>query len=82
MKFILFILIGVAAGYLAGKVMKGKGFGLVLNLILGVVGSFVGGLIFGVLRIAVGGSFIGSLITAFVGAALLIFIGNILHGKK
>ena len=52
MNIILFLLIGLVAGWLAGKIMKGKGFGLVGNLIVGVVGAFIGGFIFNALNIA------------------------------
>lgn len=73
MNLILFLLIGLLAGWLAGKIMKGSGFGLLGNLIVGVIGSFLGGLLFGLLGLA-SGSLIGSLVTAVVGAMLLLFI--------
>lgn len=81
-KILLYIAIGALAGWLAGKVMKGKGFGFVLNLILGIVGSFLGGFILGIFNLFIGGGLIGSLITAFTGAVILLAIGNILHGRK
>jgi uncharacterized membrane protein YeaQ/YmgE (transglycosylase-associated protein family) len=77
-----YIIIGALSGYLAGKVMKGKGFGFTLNLLLGIVGSLVGGFLFQMLRMVLPGGFIGSLISAFVGAVLVLIIGNILHGRK
>ena len=73
MNWILYILIGIAAGFLAGKIMKGKGFGLIINLIVGVVGAVVGGWVFGVLGITIGG-WIGSLVTAVVGAIILLWV--------
>ncbi len=73
MGFVWFLLIGLAAGWLAGIVMKGKGFGLIGNLIVGVIGAFLGGFLFGVIGIFPGG-LIGSLVTAFIGAVLLLFI--------
>lgn len=72
-SLILFLLIGLAAGWLAGQVMRGGGFGVVGDLIVGVIGSFIGGWLFGHLRISIGGMF-GSLITAFVGAVVLLFL--------
>jgi uncharacterized membrane protein YeaQ/YmgE (transglycosylase-associated protein family) len=71
MNLVWFILIGIAAGWLAGQIMKGGGFGLLGDLILGVIGALVGGYLFGLLGIAAGG-LIGSLITATVGAIVLI----------
>ena len=70
---VLFIAIGVAAGFLAGKIMKGAGFGLAGDLVLGVVGSFVGFWVFGLLGIASGG-ILGALICAVIGALLLLYI--------
>jgi uncharacterized membrane protein YeaQ/YmgE (transglycosylase-associated protein family) len=72
-SLIWFLLIGLIAGWLAGKVMRGGGFGLVGDMIVGVIGAFLGGWLFGVLGIHAGG-LIGALITAFVGAMVLIFL--------
>lgn len=73
MNIILFLLIGLVAGWLAGKIMKGKGFGLVGNLVVGVVGAFIGGFVFNALDIAFAG-IVGSLIAALVGALILLWI--------
>lgn len=73
MNIILFLLIGLAAGWLAGKIFKGKGFGLVGNLIVGCIGALLGGWVLGALGIAAYG-LIGSLITAVIGALLLLWI--------
>lgn len=74
MEFIWFILIGILAGFLAGKVMKGKGFGLVVNLLVGIGGAILSGWLFSALGISFGGGIIGSLITALLGAILLLWI--------
>lgn len=73
MNLLLFLLIGLVAGWLAGQIMKGKGFGLVGNLIVGVIGAFIGGLVFDALGIAFAG-IVGSLIAALVGALILLWI--------
>jgi uncharacterized membrane protein YeaQ/YmgE (transglycosylase-associated protein family) len=70
---IIFLAIGAVAGWLAGTLMKGGGFGLLGNIIIGVIGAFVGGFVFGLLGITAGG-LIGSIITSTVGAALLLFL--------
>jgi uncharacterized membrane protein YeaQ/YmgE (transglycosylase-associated protein family) len=68
---IWFLLIGLIAGWLAGRVMRGGGFGVVGDLVVGVIGALLGGWLFGLLGISAGG-LIGALITAFVGAVVLI----------
>ena len=73
MDFIWFCLIGLAAGYLAGVLAKGRGFGLIGNLIVGVLGAIVGGFLMGLLGLPAS-KFIGKLITAVLGALVLLFI--------
>ena len=70
---LLFLVIGVVAGFLAGKIMKGAGYGLVGDLIVGVIGAFIGVWVFGLLGIAAEG-IIGLLVAAVVGALLLLFV--------
>ena len=65
MGFLLFLLIGLVAGWIAGQIMKGQGYGLVGNLIVGVIGAFIGGVVFGLLGIG-GGNLIGELVAAVV----------------
>jgi uncharacterized membrane protein YeaQ/YmgE (transglycosylase-associated protein family) len=77
MHLIGFLIIGLVAGWLAGLIMKGRGFGLLTNLVVGIVGSFVGGFLFGVVGLSAHG-FIGSLISATVGAVALLFIISLL----
>lgn len=73
MGILLYVLIGCLAGFLAGKIMKGGGFGLVGNLVIGIIGGVVGGFLFGLLGFQSGG-LIGSLITATVGAIVLLWL--------
>lgn len=75
---LIFLAIGAIAGWLAGTLMKGGGFGLLGNVIVGILGAVVGGYVFGMLGISAGGGLIGSIITATVGAALLLFIVKII----
>jgi uncharacterized membrane protein YeaQ/YmgE (transglycosylase-associated protein family) len=70
---LLFLVIGVVAGFLAGKIMKGSGYGLVGDLIVGVIGSFIGVWVFGLFGIAAGG-ILGLLVVAVVGALLLLYV--------
>ena len=73
MDFLWFLLIGLAAGWLAGRIMKGGGFGVVGDLIVGVIGALLGGFLFRLLGISAGG-LLGSLVTATVGAIVLILL--------
>lgn len=70
---VMFLAIGAVAGWLAGTLMKGGGFGLPGNIVVGVVGAILGGYVFNLLGITAGG-LVGSIITATAGAALLLFI--------
>lgn len=73
MGLLWFLLVGLIAGWLAGMVMKGGGYGIVGDMIVGVIGALLGGWLFGVLGIHAGG-LIGSIIVAFIGAVILIFL--------
>lgn len=77
---LLFLVIGVVAGFLAGKIMKGSGFGLIGDLIIGVIGSFIGGWVFGLLGISSGG-ILGVLAAAVVGALILLYIIRLVKTK-
>jgi uncharacterized membrane protein YeaQ/YmgE (transglycosylase-associated protein family) len=70
--YLWFILIGIAAGWLAGQFMKGSGYGLIGDLVVGVLGALLGGWLFRQLGWNVGGELLGALITATVGAVVLI----------
>ncbi|HDQ44233.1 MAG TPA: GlsB/YeaQ/YmgE family stress response membrane protein [bacterium] len=80
MNIILFLLIGLAAGWLAGKIMKGKGFGLIGNLVVGCIGALIGGLVFGLLGL-MASTLIGSLIAALVGALILLWLIGLIKTK-
>jgi len=80
MKLILFVLIGAIAGWLAGQIMKGRGFGVVGNIVVGVVGAFLGGFVFRLLGFAAFG-LLAQLITATVGAIILLWIVSYLRRK-
>ncbi|HEY2000577.1 GlsB/YeaQ/YmgE family stress response membrane protein [Paraburkholderia sp.] len=71
---IAWLIIGAIAGWLAGVLVKGGGFGLIVDIIVGIVGAFIGGWLAGVLHISLGGGWIGSIITAVIGAVILLFI--------
>ena len=73
---LVWLLVGAIAGWLAGNIMRGAGFGLVGNIVIGIIGSFVGGWLFSHFHIVTGGGLFGEIIGATVGAiALLLLIG-------
>ena len=67
------VVIGILAGWLAGKIMRGRGFGVLLDLVLGVVGSLIGGFVFGLLGLHAY-SLIGSIVVATAGAVMLLYL--------
>lgn len=72
-----FLLIGLAAGWLAGQIMKKRSLGLVGNLVVGVIGSLLGGFLFSLLGLSAYG-LLGSLVTAVVGAMVLLYLVGVL----
>lgn len=80
MDWVSFIVIGILVGWVAGLITKGRGHGLLRNLILGVVGAIAGGYIFGALNIQIGGAF-GSFFMAVLGAVAVLYLIKILKIK-
>jgi uncharacterized membrane protein YeaQ/YmgE (transglycosylase-associated protein family) len=72
-QLIIFLVIGAVAGWLAGLLIKGRGFGLIANIVIGWIGSLIGGFTFSLLGFASAG-LLGTIITATVGACLLLAI--------
>lgn len=81
MYWLWYILIGLVAGWLAGLIVKGSGSGLLLNLVIGVIGSVLGGWLFSLMGIASTNMW-GSLITAIVGAIVLLLIVSLFTRKR
>ena len=77
MHWLGFLIIGIVAGWLAGKLTRGHGFGLVGDLVVGILGALIGGFLFSLLGVASFGS-IGALVTATVGAIVLLWIVRLL----
>jgi uncharacterized membrane protein YeaQ/YmgE (transglycosylase-associated protein family) len=72
------IIVGLIAGWLAGQVMKGGGYGILMDTLLGLVGGIVGGWVFTSLGIWPSGGMLGSIIVSFVGAVILVAITRML----
>lgn len=75
---IYWIVVGLIAGWLAGLVMKGGGYGILVDIILGILGGILGGWLFGRLGIWPAGGMLGSIIVAFIGAVILVGITRLL----
>ncbi len=74
MHILWFIIIGLVAGWLAGKIVKGKGFGVIGDIIVGVIGALIGGFLFRMLGFSTEGGLIASLIVATIGAVVLLWV--------
>jgi uncharacterized membrane protein YeaQ/YmgE (transglycosylase-associated protein family) len=72
------IIVGLIAGWLAGQVMKGGGYGVLMDIVLGLLGGIVGGWVFGALGIWPSGGIIGAVVVSFVGAVILVAITRML----
>lgn len=81
MYFLWYLLIGLAAGWLANLIVKGSGSGLIINLIVGLIGGVLGGWIFSLFGLESVNT-LGSLVTAVIGAIVLLWISAMLSHKK
>jgi uncharacterized membrane protein YeaQ/YmgE (transglycosylase-associated protein family) len=71
---LIILLVGAIAGWLAGVVVKGYGFGLVGNIIVGILGAFLANLLFPAIGLGIGGGILGSILYATLGAIVLLLI--------
>ena len=74
MRLLLWLVIGALAGWFAGRIVKGSGFGLLGDIVVGIIGAFIGGWLFGALGIYIFSPIIGSLLSATVGAVILLLM--------
>ena len=75
------LLIGGIAGWIAGKLMRGDGYGVIMDIVIGIVGGWFGGWLFGRLGIYVGHGLLGSLFVAVIGAVILIWLIRLLKRR-
>ena len=78
-NLIAWLIIGVVAGWLAGLIVRGRGFGLIGDIILGIIGAFIGGWLAGKLHVHIGSGIVSSIVTATVGAIVLAAIGRLIR---
>lgn len=79
MELLWFLIIGLAAGWLAGQFMKGGGYGALGDIVIGVIGALLGGFLFRTLGVSAGGGLLGSLIVATIGAVVLLYLLRLMH---
>lgn len=80
MNLLVFIIVGAIAGFLAGKVVTGHGLGLIWDIVVGIVGAFLGGWLAGLVGIAVT-SLVVLIIVAFVGACILLALFRLITSR-
>lgn len=81
MSFILSLIIGCIAGFLAGKLFRDRSFGVFINTLLGLVGGAVGSLVYSLLDIQTSGGNWGQFVMSFIGACIILIIANIFRKK-
>ncbi len=82
MDLLYTLIIGAVAGWLAGLLFKGGGFGILGNIIIGIVGGFIGFWLFGKLGISLGTGTISTILTSAAGAIVLLFVAGLFRGNK
>ena len=73
-SLLVFLIVGAIAGWLAGLIVKGFGFGLLGNIVVGIVGAFIAGWLFPALGISLGNSTLDAIVYAVIGAVILLLI--------
>jgi uncharacterized membrane protein YeaQ/YmgE (transglycosylase-associated protein family) len=82
MEILVAIIIGGAAGWLGAVIYKGSGLGFIGNVVVGIFGSFVGYWLLGKLGVDLGAGLLGALLTGAIGAIVILFLLNLIFGKK
>jgi len=81
-NILIFILVGLIAGFLASRVVLGKGRGWFLDIVIGILGAILGGWLADLLHISIGYGIFGQIVVAFVGALILLIIWRLLFGRR
>ncbi len=82
MHFLWWIIVGLVAGWATGKIMKGEGYGFIVDTLLGIAGALAGGYIAGLLGFSPAGGLIYTILIAIAGAIILVFLVRLISGKK
>lgn len=76
------LILGAFVGWLAGQILKGSGYGLLMDIVIGVVGSWLGSWLFGIIGLGPAHNLIGELITGVIGSLVLLWIVSLIHKNK
>jgi uncharacterized membrane protein YeaQ/YmgE (transglycosylase-associated protein family) len=79
---IVTLILGAVAGWLGSQIYKGSGLGLLGNIVVGIIGGFIGYWGLGKLGVSLGTGYLGYILTAAVGAIVLLFIINLISGRR
>jgi uncharacterized membrane protein YeaQ/YmgE (transglycosylase-associated protein family) len=79
---IWWIIVGMIAGWATGKIMKGSGYGFIVDTVLGIIGAVVGGYIAGALGISPSGGMIYTILIAIAGAVIIVFLFRLITGRR
>ena len=82
MEILVTLLIGAAAGWLGSVIYKGSGLGIIANIVVGIVGSFVGYWLLGLLGINLGAGWVGAILTGAIGAIVILLLFNLIFKKR
>lgn len=82
MNILITLIIGAIAGWLGSLIFRGSGFGLIGNIIIGILGSFVGSWFLGLLNFSFGGGTLGAILTGAVGAIVILAVANLLFSGR
>jgi uncharacterized membrane protein YeaQ/YmgE (transglycosylase-associated protein family) len=80
--WIWWIIVGLIAGWATGRIMKGSGYGPIMDIVLGIIGAVIGGWLMTSLGVGIGGGIIGSIIVAIIGAVILVWIVRLITGNR
>jgi uncharacterized membrane protein YeaQ/YmgE (transglycosylase-associated protein family) len=80
-SLLVILVVGVIAGWLAGQIVRGTGFGLIADLCIGIIGAFIGNWLLPQLRVELGAGYVGAIIQATIGAVLLLVVLRLVKGR-
>ena len=80
-SLLVILVVGLVAGWLAGKIVRGAGFGLVGDLVIGIIGAFIGDWLLPRIGVHLGSGIISAIVNATIGAVLLLFVVGLLRGS-
>lgn len=81
-NLVIILLVGLIAGWLASRIVRGAGFGIVGYIIIGIVGAFIGAWLLPEVGVSIGGGIVGEIIAATIGAVLLLLLFKVLNRRR